>query len=49
MLIPEYDIYRKIKILSEKQEKLRVENLTWDSRPIYAQKILLSCWYTRLQ
>ena len=47
MLIPENDIYRKIKILSEKQEKLRVENLTWDSRPIYAQKILLSCCFSK--
>lgn len=42
LLISENDIYRKLKFYSEKQEKIRTANLTWDSRPIYAQKILLS-------
>ncbi len=40
--IPENDIYRKVKYYNEKQEKTNMSNITWDSRPIYAQKILLS-------
>lgn len=47
LLIPENDIYRKVKFYSEKQEKLNTANLKWDSKPIYAQKILLSICFAK--
>lgn len=40
--IPENLIYKKVKFYNEKQEKLNTKNITWDSKPIYAQKILLT-------
>ena len=42
LLIPENDIYRKVKIYVEKQDKIETENVTWDSRPVFIQKMLLS-------
>ena len=42
LMISENDIYRKIKYYTEKQDKINAENITWDTRPIFAQKILLS-------
>ena len=42
LMMSENDIYRKIKYINENQDKLNNKNLTWDSRPVYAQKILLS-------
>lgn len=42
LLISENDIYRKIKFHIEKQDKINSENLIWDDKPVYAQKILLS-------
>lgn len=42
LCISENDLYRKIKYFTEKQDKLNTENISWDSRPIFAQKILLS-------
>lgn len=42
LLIPENDIFKKIKNYIERKEKLDTENITWDSRPVFAQKILLS-------
>ena len=42
LMLPENDIYRKIKYYTEKQDKINSDNITWDSRPVYAQKILLS-------
>ena len=42
LLIPETDIYKKIKFYEQKQNKLNTANITWDSKPVYAQKILLS-------
>ena len=42
LLIPENDIYRKVKIYVEKQDRIETENITWDSRPVFVQKMLLS-------
>lgn len=42
LMISENDIYRKIKYYTEKQDKINAENITWDTRPIFAQKVLLS-------
>lgn len=42
LLIPENDIYRKIKIKLDNKEIEKSKNITWDNRPVYAQKILLS-------
>lgn len=42
LMLSENDIYRKLKYYTEKQDKINTENITWDSRPVYAQKILLS-------
>lgn len=42
LLIPENNIYRKVKIYVEKQDKLETENVKWDSRPVFVQKMLLS-------
>ena len=42
LLIPENDIYRKVKIYVEKQDRIETESITWDSRPVFVQKMLLS-------
>lgn len=42
LLIPENDIYRKVKIYVEKQDKQALDNITYDSRPVFIQKMLLS-------
>lgn len=42
LLIPENDIYKKLKFRIQQEEKLKNENITYDSRPVFAQKILLS-------
>ena len=42
LMISENDVYRKIKYYTEKQDKINAENITWDARPIFAQKVLLS-------
>lgn len=42
LCIPENDLYRKIKWHNDKLEKINTSNITWDSRPVYAQKVLLS-------
>lgn len=42
LLIPENDIYRKLKYRVQQEEKEQNENITYDSRPVFAQKILLS-------
>lgn len=42
LMIPQNDIYKKIKWYTENKDKLESENITWDNRPIYAQKTLLS-------
>ena len=42
LLIPENDIYRKVKIYVEKQDKQALYNITYDSRPVFIQKMLLS-------
>lgn len=42
LLIPENDIYRKVKIYIEKQDKQTLDDITYDSRPVFIQKILLS-------
>lgn len=47
LLIPENDIYKKIKFSIEKKEKINSENLKWDSKPIYAQKILISICFAK--
>lgn len=47
LLIPENDIYKKIKFSIEKKEKIDASNLKWDSKPIYAQKILVSACFAK--
>lgn len=42
LLIPENDIYRKVKNYVEKQDRIETDNVTWDSRPVFIQKMLLS-------
>ena len=42
LCVSENDIYRKLKYYSEKQDRLKINTETWDNRPVYAQKILLS-------
>lgn len=42
LMISENDIYRQIKYKTNSEDKLRSENITWDNKPVYAQKVLLS-------
>lgn len=42
LMVPENNIYTAIKRYTTKQDQLQSANITWDSRPVYAQKILLS-------
>lgn len=42
LMVPQNDIYKKIKWHTENKDKLELENITWDNRPVYAQKNLLS-------
>ena len=42
LCVPENDLYRKIKFQTEKQDKLNTDNISYDTRPVFAQKILLS-------
>lgn len=40
--IPENSIYTKIKTYNKRQDKQNIDNIKWDNRPVFAQKILLS-------
>lgn len=42
LMVSENDIYRQIKVKTNSEDKLRTENITWDNKPVYAQKVLLS-------
>lgn len=48
LLYPETDIYKKIKFFEQKQNKLNTSNITWDSKPVYAQKILISTCFCNI-
>lgn len=42
MMLPENDIYRAIKKYTEKTIMEANNNITWETKPVYAQKIMLS-------
>lgn len=42
LLVSENDIYKKLKYRTQQKEKAQLEDVTYDKRPVFAQKVLLS-------